>query len=256
MPGCLFAQSTQPVGKMAASSSRIYLIFDFAHNTGSQPEQIVSSESLEWDVQKSSVEFRSFADGYTLGAGIGIWLNKTYAIELYGEQFWGTNTIGSKNSINFGDARQHGSTTENSMSSSAFVLSPALAINLPEIMSGITPYIRLGALLGFPSITNKGKVIYSGQSGNEIVPFESEESGRIALGYRVDAGVRVLLSNTFSLTGALALSSLNWKPDKLTQSNRDQTYRDLVSDDDAHSLPGVLHNFSSIGFRIGLVISM
>ncbi len=249
--GSLLGQTVQADANQSSSSSTFYVILNLGYNFDNISEKFVGVTRYAHQSVYTSTAFHSFGAGFLYGGGIGLRLNNTYSVEINADYLSG-NSIETMNG--YPDI-EIGYYENNSYKSSALFLSPAIVVNLQGFPAGIAPYVKIGALFGFPTIKNEYRY-FDNYNEKWNMQRENKEKGGVALGYRVNVGLRYALTSTFSLIGELSFNAITWEPRNYSQGSKNLEYAQTITTGDFDHILQKSHSFNAIGLRGGVLINL
>jgi hypothetical protein len=200
--------------------------------------------------------FGSFGEGFRFGVSAGYMFNEHIGTEL-GISYWlGTSFDNSlRTSVNMATGTRRGL---------GFVATPSIVLS--TTMKPISPYARIGVVLGIMRIQGESKSEQPGQT----IEINYEENGGFAFGYSgalgmviptggavdifLEAGFQVFtFSPRQSETTAYTVNGIN-QLDLLPQKVFE--FKDSFSDSEMNSGPAVRRPFSAVGGVMGVRINL
>ena len=199
--------------------------------------------------------YGSYGEGFKFGASAAYMFNKNIGAEL-GVAYWLGNTFETEN-------KSATSSLKDKYSGSGFVGVPSIVLAVP--MGGVSPYARLGLVLGI--MTVKQETIWEETSVNEVI---REETGHLAFGYAGAFGISIPAGGIMDFFAEATLHSVNYSPaqqelTKYTVNGVDRLptiedkvidYKDSFDTGETNTSLAVRRPFSSIGVGVGVRINL
>ncbi|RPI14484.1 MAG: hypothetical protein EHM58_16360 [Ignavibacteriae bacterium] len=194
-----------------------------------EKSSLVGNEFYAYDTTQTPIE-KSWGTGFQPAFGIGYVLTKNIAMELNGSYLSGTTL-----EPELTDRTQK-------FSSSGIYINPALKLQAP--LKNITPYTRIGLLIGLPEIKQE-------ETNNmKTGAYKRTIRGGIAMGIESALGMEIKLSTKLNTYFELFGTSLNWKPSEYE-----------ITENYTNEATGVIEyterlqpyeRFSTIGAKVGV----
>ncbi len=199
-----------------------------------------------WDYK-----YGTFGEGINFQGGFGYNINPIFAVELAGSYTMGKKFEHSFMGISSNNSKQYANTIS---------IMPSAIIKAP--MKDITPYLRLGIVIGIPSKFYEETEIGTGtQTGKRIL----KETGGFALGFQGAGGVNFKASKQLGFFAEIFGIGMNYGPGKRENTENytgvalepTVTYSETgtFSTTDYTKLPTPRYSFSSFGMNVGLTFT-
>jgi opacity protein-like surface antigen len=149
----------------------------------------------------------SLGKGLVIEGVVGYMFNKNMGAELGISYLLGAKTK-TKQTL-------YGGVHNNSLSANMLRLNPSVVISCGY--EKISPYAKIGLLIGFGKIKYEDDYI---SAGGSVFSEKMELTGGVAIGLNTSAGVIYNLTEKLSLFGEISMVNLSWSPTKgiLTES--------------------------------------
>ncbi len=198
----------------------------------------------------------SFGEGFKFGASAGYMFNQNLGIEL-GLSYWlGKSFDGSIHSSLFN--------VDESRRGLGFVATPSIVLS--ATMKPITPYARMGVVLGIMKI--RAEYRYEGPGPTDVETFE--ENGGFAFGYAGALGMVVPTGWVVDFFAEASFQAFTFSPSQSEVTaytvnginqleslpNKVKDFKDNFADGESNALPAVRRPFSSIGMVVGARINL
>ena len=230
-----------------------YITAHFGYGFGSGTQRIAATQN------ESSMEgiYGSFGEGPKSGASAGHMFSTNIGMEL-GLSYWPGKTF--EWSTTDGPSR-----TSESAYGSGFVITPAVVIS--SGMQTVTPYARVGLVLGLLKVTDETT---SSETNQPTQEYTFEETGGLAVGYSGAIGVVISTSGTVDFFAEVDLQSVTHSPSTIeltryTVGGVDELYmvqnttyntEESIPIDSRNSVLAMRNPFSSIGITVGMRIDL
>lgn len=230
-----------------AHSQSVYVKLGGGYGLGLATQGISNHPTAQdWDF-----EYGSFGEGMNFQAGFGYNFNPNISIELAGSY-----TIGKKfEYISNNDPIVY----NNKLYANTISIMPSAIIKAP--MKDITPYLRLGMVIGIP--TKYQEQTQSG-TGAKTGIFINKESGGLALGFQGAGGVTFKASKQLGIFAEIFGIGMNYSPSKRENTEnftglalqQTITYSESGTyNAEGNSRPRPRYAFSSFGMNVGLTFT-
>lgn len=165
----------------------------------------------------------SFGQGGTFGISGGYMFSKHFGAELGLSYFMGQAV---KSTWSFPNASN---VLTEERKAGVFFINPSLVVKAGE--KGISPYARIGALIG---VASKVKSTASLDFNPDIFTIEDELSGGTAVGFSAAFGVNYSFTSQIAVYAELAYNGLSYSPTeraikRVTQNGQEQPITDLYT---------------------------
>jgi opacity protein-like surface antigen len=187
-----------------------YVALNVGYNAAagaSNMEGVVNSSRTNTLRESENIKF-SFGKGVNAGLSFGYMFNENIGAELGVQYLIGGKTKYTQTSISSGFGS---STTTGDVSAKMVQIKPSIV--LATSMKNITPYAKLGMVIGSGKIT-------SNQNETYVPSFTTAQTtelkGGMALGFTAAMGINFAVSNNLSISGEVNMVNMQYSPKKGT----------------------------------------
>jgi hypothetical protein len=219
----LFAVALLPVSLAFSQNAYFQLGGGYGLSSGSQVlGTSTNSTSTQTNTSFTSSStsdglFGSYGEGFKVVATGGVMFSKNLGAELglgylIGKKFEETDQ--STNTFTFGNTTTTSTTkTTTERSGTALFFAPSFVVAAP--MQGITPYAKLGMIIGIPKVKTEitGSASATGATSHSYSE-KTEDTGGLALGYIGGAGAVFEAGSNLGFFVELLLIGGSWSPSK------------------------------------------
>ncbi len=199
--------------------------------------------------------YGSYGEGFKFGTSAGYMFNKNLGAEL-GLAYWLGNTLEMQ-------TKTPGVSVTAKSSGSGFVGVPSIVLAVP--MGGVSPYARLGLVLGIMTAKQETRI-----EEPSVTEYTIEETGHLAFGYAGAFGILIPAGGIMDFFAEATLHSVNYSPaqrelSKYTFNGVDRLptiddkvidYRDSFDSGETSASLAVRRPFGSIGMTVGVRINL